>query len=64
MKSKPKIKTTEGGKVLLTRVELASAIADAEKALAGDSNDAEHDALFSLKEWLEGLYEDPARSVK
>jgi hypothetical protein len=36
----------------------------AHQALAGDSNDAEHDALYEVEEALAGLTADVRRMVK
>jgi hypothetical protein len=40
--------------LLITATELAAALAPARRALAGDSNDAEHDALYELAGTVEG----------
>ena len=40
------------------RNALDEMIAEADKALDGDSNDAEHDALYSLREQLDGMRGD------
>jgi hypothetical protein len=46
--------TEEGGGVAPLR-KVKAALAQAESALAGDSNDAEHDALLALVEALDGF---------
>lgn len=38
-----------------TREALAAALAEADEALGGDSNDAEHDALYSVRGTIAGL---------
>ena len=40
--------------LLITASELTAALAIARRALAGDSNDAEHDALYELAETIDG----------
>jgi hypothetical protein len=54
-------KITQGGRVLTRLLELKC---KARHALAGDSNDAEHDALYEVKEALVGLMPDVRRMEK
>lgn len=61
VKTKAARATKEGVKILVTPKELVERMSAADKALNGDSNDAEHDALFDLREWLSEVFEDPAR---
>lgn len=58
--NKPK-KRTHYSPVVARLVELKSR---ARQALAGDSNDAEHDALYEVQESLVGLTPDVRRMVK
>jgi hypothetical protein len=51
----------DGVKIMLTPAAVVSAMCSADKALNGDSNDAEHDALYALREWLSEIFEDPSR---
>ena len=51
-------KKTQDGPVLARLLELKS---KARQALAGDSNDAEHDALYEVNEGLVGLTPDVRR---
>ena len=51
-------KKTQDGPVVARLLELKS---KARQALAGDSNDAEHDALYQLEEALGGLTPDARR---
>jgi hypothetical protein len=55
--NKPK-KKTQDGQVVARLMELKSR---ARQALAGDSNDAEHDALYEVEEALVGLTPDVRR---
>lgn len=48
-------------KVSMTLRELNALIDKADKALDGDSNDAEHDALYALRETLADMSTDPDR---
>lgn len=52
------------GNVTLTLAELNALIDRADKALDGDSNDAEHDALYTLRETLAKYSTDPERRVE
>ena len=56
--------TKEGVKIVLTPKEIMERMDLADKALNGESNDAEHDALYSLREWLSDIFEDPERRTK
>ena len=47
--------------VKLKLTELNALIDQADKALDGDSNDAEHDALYAIREALAEYSLDPAR---
>ena len=58
--NKPK-KRTQYSPVVARLVELKSR---ARQALAGDSNDAEHDALYEVQESLVGLTPEVRRMVK
>lgn len=53
--------TTRGVKIQVTPEEVVRRIKMADRALNGDSNDAEHDALHDLREWLSEIFEDPER---
>jgi hypothetical protein len=44
--------------------ELLALIAQARRAMRGDSNDAEHDALWELVRYLEGLNIDTGEPMK
>jgi hypothetical protein len=48
-----------GEKVILTLTKLNHLIDVADIALDGDSNDAEHDALYYIREALANLSQDP-----
>ena len=50
--------TEDGVKIQVTPIEIIRRIKEADVALNGTSNDAEHDALFRLREWLSEVYED------
>jgi len=50
--------------ITVTRHELLKLCIEADKALDGDSNDAEHDALYSLRESLSEFLEDPERRAE
>ena len=50
-------------KVSIAKNELTAVLARAQKALKGDSNDAEHDALFALAKWLKQKIESDRRAV-
>ena len=54
-------KKTQDGPVVARLLELKTR---AHQALAGDSNDAEHDALYEVEEALAGLTADVRRMVK
>ena len=54
-------KKTQGGPVVARLLELKT---KARRALAGDSNDAEHDALYEVNEALAGLTPDVRRMEK
>ena len=41
--------------------ELVKRMQEADDAFNGESNDAEHDALVDLREWLSEIFEDTAR---
>jgi hypothetical protein len=41
--------------------EVVQRMQEADEALNGDSNDAEHDALVDLREWLSEIFEDTDR---
>lgn len=56
-----KTDTMRGVKITLTPDEVVRRIKQADRALNGDSNDAEHDALHDLREWLSEIFEDPDR---
>ena len=47
--------------ILLKLSEVNALIDEADKALDGDSNDAEHDALYALREKLAEFSTDPDR---
>lgn len=53
--------TIRGVKIELTPDEVVRRMKQADRALNGDSNDAEHDALYDLREWLSDVLEDPDR---
>jgi hypothetical protein len=48
-------------RITVRRHELLELLIEADEALDGDSNDDEHDALYSLRESLAGFLEDPSR---
>ena len=48
-----------GEHVVLDLKDLNALIDQADAALDGDSNDAEHDALYSIREQLANLSQDP-----
>jgi hypothetical protein len=48
-----------GERVVIDLKELVALIDKADAALDGDSNDAEHDALYSIRETLAELSTDP-----
>jgi DNA segregation ATPase FtsK/SpoIIIE-like protein len=52
--------TARGVRVYVTPSDLIGLMDDADKALNGDSNDAEHDALYDLRDTLSEWFEDPA----
>jgi hypothetical protein len=52
---------TQDGPIVARLLELK---AKAHRALAGDSNDAEHDALYEVEEALVGLTPDVSRMVE
>jgi hypothetical protein len=54
-------KTKKNQLVILSLPELNALIDSADKALDGDSNDAEHDALYSIREHLADMSSDPQR---
>lgn len=54
--------TKKGVKILVTPNDLIQLMNIADRALNGDSNDAEHDALYQIRESLSALYEDPERT--
>ena len=56
--------TKNGVKIVLSPKEILKQMGEADKALNGDSNDDEHDALHSLREWLSDIFEDPDRRRK
>jgi len=45
--------------ISVTPEELISLMQEADKALDGDSNDDEHDALYSIREQLSDIFERP-----
>jgi hypothetical protein len=47
--------------IVVTRHELLKLCIEADRALDGDSNDAEHDALCALRDRLSTFLEDPER---
>ena len=47
--------------IVVTPSELVALMQTADEALNGDSNDAEHDALYELREELSEIFEDPNR---
>ena len=47
--------------VTVTLAELNALIDQADKALDGDSNDAEHDALYAIRETMAEYSTDPER---
>jgi hypothetical protein len=49
--------------ITLTRHELLEMLAEADEAIDGDSNDAEYEALFSLREQLAAMLDDPFRRI-
>jgi len=50
-----------GVRIQMTPEEIVALMDEADKALNGDSNDAEHDALYSIREQLSGIFEEPSR---
>lgn len=56
-----KTDTKRGVKIELTPEEVVRRMKEADEALNGDSNDAEHDSLYALREWLSEILEDPDR---
>jgi hypothetical protein len=56
-----KTDTIRGVKIQVTPEEVVRRMKMADRALNGDSNDAEHDALHDLREWLSEIFEDPDR---
>ena len=58
------IETKRGVKITVTPHELMQQMRAADVALNGDSNDAEHDALYELRGWLSDVYEDIERRTK
>jgi hypothetical protein len=61
VRRKAKDDTKKGIKVHVTPDEIVQQLDVADKALNGDSNDAEHDALFAIREWMSELFESPRR---
>lgn len=53
--------TRRGVKIGITPDEMIAMMTVADLALNGDSNDADHDALYNLRERLSELYEDVSR---
>jgi hypothetical protein len=56
-----KTDTLRGVKIMMTPEEVIRRMKMADRALNGASNDAEHDALYALREWLSEVLEDPDR---
>lgn len=54
--------TKRGIKFLVSPAEIMRLMTIADRALNGDSNDAEHDALYEIRELLSVIYEDPERT--
>jgi len=52
----------KGVRFLVSPVELIRLMRIADRALNEDSNDAEHDALYEIRETLSDIYEDPTRT--
>lgn len=50
-------------KIVVTRHELLRLMLAADKALDGDSNDDEHDALYEVREGLGAFIEEPERRL-
>lgn len=61
LQEEAKIDTARGVKIMVTPEEVVRRVKQADRALNGDSNDAEHDALCDLREWLSDMFEDPER---
>lgn len=58
-----KMDMMRGVKVTIDPQELVRRMKHADDALNGDSNDAEHDALYALRAWLSEILEDPDRRI-
>jgi hypothetical protein len=50
-----------GERIRVGPVEIVNRLREIDRALNGDSNDDEHDALYTIREWLSGVLEDPER---
>lgn len=57
VQTRAKAATTKGRRIWLTPTELIDLLNQADEALNGDSNDAEHDALFAIREQLSDFFE-------
>lgn len=56
--------TRSGVRISVTPAEFALQMTMVDGALNRGSNDAEHDALVEIRDWLSDMYEDPTRRVK
>lgn len=61
LQEEAKSDTVRGVKIMVTPEEIVRRMKQADRVLSGDSNDAEHDALYDLREWLSEIFEDPGR---
>jgi len=62
--SQARIDTQRNVRIEVTPQELVDLMKDADRALNGDSNDAEHEALYRIREWMSEIIEDPDRRVR
>lgn len=53
--------TSCGVRISVTPAELVEQMKAADEALNGNSNDAEHDVLTKIREWISEVFEDPDR---
>lgn len=56
--------TKKGVRIKVSPRELMILMNHADEALNGDSNDAEHDALYDIRQELSEIFEDPDRRSK
>lgn len=55
--------TRRGVRVVFAPKEITDWLESADRVLNGNSNDAEHDILYGLHQWLNEVLEDPGRRI-